>query len=133
MKVEAWNSERVADFVAYCKKHKKEIDDSYLYDKDLKDFKSNADNPTIISNQKSAIIAAASLIVEDYFRRGKKARFRIFHSEVEDLACYEMLMKSILKYTEGLDKIFPFVQLTNDTLKDFVGKLDSLLKGISSY
>jgi len=125
MNVEALKSERVAEFIAYCKKHKQEVDDSYLYDEDLKDFEPNADNPTyIINNQHGEIIAAASLIIEEYFRRGKKARFRIFHSEREEIACYDMLMKEILKHTEGLGKIFLFVQSTNETMKDFMAELN---------
>ena len=125
MNVEALKSERVADFIAYCKKHKQEVDDSFLYDEDLKDFVPNADNPTyIISNQHGEIIAAASLMIEDYFRRGRKARFRIFHSELEEIACYDMLMNQILKHTEGLDKVFLFVQMTNETLKKYMGELN---------
>ncbi|WP_075619818.1 GNAT family N-acetyltransferase [Paenisporosarcina indica] len=125
MNVEALKSERVADFISYCKKHKQEVDDSFLYDEDLKDFVPNVDNPTyIISNQHGEIIAAASLIIEDYFRRGSKARFRIFHSELEEIACYDMLMKQILKHTGGLDKVFLFVQLTNGALKKFMEELN---------
>lgn len=35
MKVEALKTEQLEDFREYCKKHRKELDDSFLYDDDL--------------------------------------------------------------------------------------------------
>ena len=39
MKVEALKMERLEDFREYCKKYRKELDDSFLYDEDLQNFK----------------------------------------------------------------------------------------------
>ena len=36
------------NFIGYCKKHIMEIDDSFLYDEDLKKIEPNAENPTCI-------------------------------------------------------------------------------------
>jgi mycothiol synthase len=117
MKIEALSSARIADFVSYCKKHRNEIDDSFLYDEDLRDFVPNEENPTYIAlNEGGAVTATASLIVDDYNRRGKKGRFRIFHSEHEDMNCYSALMNAILKHTEGLDKLNIFVPVVNEKL-----------------
>lgn len=125
MKIEALTKERTEDFAAYCRKHRMEIDESFLYDEDLKDFESNDENPTyILTTQEGEIRAAASLILDDYHRRGKRARFRIFHSEIEDAGCYRMLMQAILKHTEGLDKVFLFVPTTNEKLRKFVEELN---------
>lgn len=119
MKVEALTNERAADFISYCKKHRKEVDDSFLYDQDLINFEPNADNPTyIVTNQLGEVIAAASLIIDEYHKRGKRARFRIFHAEGDDLKCYQLLMEAILKHTEGLDKVFLFVPVTNKKLME---------------
>lgn len=124
MKVEALKNERIKDFVEYCKRHKTEIDDSFLYDEDLRDFKPNYENPTyIVTNQQGEIKATASLIVDEYNRRGRKARFRIFHSEIEDVECYKLLMQAILKHTEGLDKIFIFIPTVNENLIKFIEEL----------
>jgi len=35
-----------------------------------------------------------------------------------------MLMKQILKHTAGLDKVFLFVQMTNESLKKFMEELN---------
>ncbi|MEH7123407.1 GNAT family N-acetyltransferase [Bacillus sp. JJ1773] len=125
MKLEYLNSGRMGDFISYCKKHKMEIDDSYLYDEDLASFEVNDENPTyIISDQTGEIVAAASLIIDDYYRRGRKARFRIFHSEIADSECYSLLMQAIKKHTEGLDQVFVFIPLENEPLMKSIAGLD---------
>lgn len=98
MKVEALKKERIEDFKEYCRKHKLEVDDTFLHeDEDFKYFEPNEENPTyIITNAQEQIIATASLIIDDYNRRGKKGRFRIFHSEMEDVTCYNLLLQAIL-------------------------------------
>lgn len=102
-----------------------EIDDSFLYDEDLASFEPNDENPTyIISDQTGEIVAAASLILDDYHRRGRKARFRIFHSEIADSKCYSLLMQAIKKHTEGLDKVFVFIPLENKPLMKNIAGLD---------
>lgn len=83
MRIEALKNNEIRNFIDYCKKHRLEIDDSFLYDEDLRNFEANEENPTyIIKDEAGEVKAAASLIIDDYFRRGKKARFRIFHSEI---------------------------------------------------
>lgn len=121
MKVEALKDERIIDFIGYCNKHRMEIDDSFLYDEDLRDFKPNNENPTyIITTEQGEIIAAASILMDEYNRRGKKARFRIFHSEIKELEYYNVLKQAILKHTEGLDKVFIFVPEVNKNLIEYV-------------
>ncbi|MBW5446089.1 GNAT family N-acetyltransferase [Cohnella sp. CFH 77786] len=107
------------DFVSYCKEHRREIDDSFLYDEHLREFSPDDDNPTyLVVNLRGEIEAAASLILNDYYRRGKKGRFRIFHSAVEDRDCYDRLMKSLIMHTDGLDELFLFVPVINEKLKN---------------
>lgn len=125
LKIEALRKERTEDFREYCRKHRAEVDDSFLYEEDLKDFQPGEENPTyIITDAEGQIKAAASLIVDEYHRRGKKGRFRIYHSEIEDINCYKNLLQEILKHTEGLEKLNVFVNLEND-------KMLELLKGLS--
>lgn len=121
MKVEVLKNERIGDFVKYCEKHRLEVDDTFLYEEDFKDFVPNEENPTyIITDQQGELIAAASLIIDDYNRRGRKGRFRIFHSEIEDIECYKILMQAILKHTDDLDKIFVYVQVVNKKMMEFI-------------
>lgn len=124
MKLEALKNERIQDFIDYCKKHKSEVDESFLYDEDFKDFAPNEENPTyIVTDEQGKMTAAASVIIDDYNRRGKKGRFRIFHSEAGDSSSYAMLMQAILGHTEGLEKLFTFVPVINEKLMKAIERL----------
>lgn len=117
MKVESLTREIVKDFVEYCKRYRTDIDSSFLYDEDLEGFELNPENPTyIIRNNKGEVGAAASLIIDDYNRRGKKARFRIFHSSNHNMDSYKILFQAILPHTKGLEKIFVFAPKYNQPL-----------------
>lgn len=125
MKVEALTNEHIGDFVAYCKKHRKELDDSFLYDEDLQSFRIDAENPTyLLTDSSGEIKGAVSLILDDYHLRGKRARFRIFHCEPDDEHSYEKLFAEILMHTESLDHVFLFVPLLNQKLQDVMEKLN---------
>jgi mycothiol synthase len=129
MKITALEKERVQDFVAYCKKHRMVLDDSYLYDFDLKDFEVSDENPTyLITDPHDKIVGAASLVMDDYHKRGKRARFRIFHSEIDDLQVYQMLFKSVLKHTLDLEKVFLFIPVLNTKLLEFIQGLEFSLE-----
>lgn len=132
MKVEALGNEKVEDFIGYCRKHRSEIDDSFLYDEDLKNFQHSHENPTyIVIDQQEKIIGAASLIIDDYHKKGRRARFRIFHSEVEDIKCYKMLMEAIIKHTKGLNKVFVFIPIENIKLIEFIEELGFIIERYS--
>jgi mycothiol synthase len=124
MKVVALEKARVHDFTEYCKRHRDEVDDSYLYDFELRDFQIGDENPTyILINQQDEIVGAASLVMDDYHKRGKRARFRIFHSEVEDIQCYQQLLKELLKHTKDLEKVFLFIPVTTNNLIEMIQDL----------
>ncbi|MDP4091562.1 MAG: hypothetical protein Q8930_20140, partial [Bacillota bacterium] len=132
MNIEALRDDRIHDFINYCKRHKAEVDDSFLYDEDFKDFKFSEENPTyIVENETGDIIAAASLIINDYYRRGRMGRFRIFHSEVEDIDTYRKLMMNILKHTEGLDKVNVFVPVVNTKMMELMEGLRFMVERYS--
>jgi mycothiol synthase len=129
MKVIALEEARVQDFAAYCKKHRSEVDDSYLYDFELRDFQVDDENPTyILINEKADIVGAASLVMDDYHKRGKRARFRIFHSEVEDIQCYQQLLKDLLNHTKNLEKVFLFIPVVNKKLIETIQGLKFTLE-----
>ncbi|MTI69270.1 MAG: GNAT family N-acetyltransferase [Firmicutes bacterium] len=117
MEVKRLKKDKIKNFIKYCKKHRNEVDESFLYDEDLNDFSPNDENPTyIVTDKLGNIKAVTSLIIDDYHKRGKRARFRIFHSEINDISYYNMLLKAILKHREGLDNYFIFIPLTNKKL-----------------
>lgn len=124
MRVERLTPEKTEEFVLYCKNWRAEIDDSFLYDEDLRDFTPDAENPTcIVTSSEGKVVATYSLIIDEYHRRGRRARFRIFHSEIEDVQCYRMLMRAVLHDAAGLDKVFVFVPTENKKLMEFVEQL----------
>jgi mycothiol synthase len=132
VKIEALKNEGVGDFIDYCRKHRIELDDSFINEEDLKGFEPNEENPTyIITSEEGEVIAAASLIIDEYNRRGRKARFRILHSELEDIQHYKMLMQAILKHTEGLDKVFLFIPVINKKIIEFIEGLKFVVERYS--
>ncbi|WP_158638577.1 GNAT family N-acetyltransferase [Metabacillus litoralis] len=132
MEVKALTNVYKEKFIAYCKKYRNDVDDSFLYDEDLRNFELNDDNPTyLILNQEREIIAAASLMIDEYNKRGKKARFRLFHSEVDDFSCYSLLLEKILLHTKGLEKVFLFINLENEKLMNIMKKLNFTIERYS--
>ncbi|GIO84195.1 hypothetical protein J25TS5_11270 [Paenibacillus faecis] len=110
MSIEALGMEKLGEFLDYCRKHRKDVDDSFLYEEDLRDFTIHEDHPTYIAlNPAGDLVGAASLIKDAYHRKGRRGRFRIFHTEAEDFTLYEQLLKSIVRHGEGLDQLFIFV------------------------
>lgn len=125
MKAEVLSKQRINDFIDYCKRHRGDVDDSFIYDEDFKKFQVGEDNPTyVIIDNDGKIIAAASLILDEYNRSGKKGRFRIFHSELNDNSLYKSLFQGILKHTEGIERIFTFVPTYNKELMDNIASLN---------
>ena len=125
MKIEFLKSDRKEEFLEYCKKYRGEIDDSFLYDEDLLNFEPNDENPTYIAmNEGGKIVGTVSLIIDDYNRRGKKGRFRIFHSEADTNESYNLLMEAILKHTGDLDNIFVFSPVVNTKLIEAIERLN---------
>ena len=124
MQAAALTPARVPAFAAYCRRHRSEVDESFLYDEDLRDFEPNEENPTyVLLDERGEIAGAASLILDDYNRRCGKARFRIFHSEIDDRTTYETLMRAMSAHTEGLRAVYQFVPIANDKLCGFMESL----------
>jgi mycothiol synthase len=125
LRVVSLEKERVSDFVGYCKKHRSEVDDSYLYDFELREFVLDDENPTYLAlNEQDEIVGTASLVMDDYHKRGKRARFRIFHCETQDMHCYQQLLEAVLNHTTDLDKVFLFIPVTNKKLIEMIEGLN---------
>lgn len=123
-RIVALSSERLEDFKAYCRKHRQEVDDSFLYEEDLAEFQIHGEHPTYIAlNGEGELIGAASVIADAYQRKGMQARFRIFHSETGDTAVYRRLLDEIVKHRDGLEGMFIFVPSVNPGLMEIIGRL----------
>ncbi len=131
MKTENLTQERMGGFISYCKSHRKEVDDSFLYDEDLGRFKLGEENPTyLLIDKDENIIGVASLIIDEYNKKCKKGRFRIFHSITNNLEYYREMLREILKHTEEINKIFVFVK---EEEKGIINILNSLNFCIERY
>lgn len=132
MKIEVLKNGGIKSFAQYCQRHRGEIDDSFLYDEDLKDFHPDDENPTyVLLDEKEELVGTASLIIDQYLKRGRKARFRILHSEVEDIECYQGLIQAVLRHTKGLTKVFIFVPMENNKLIEIIEKLNFVVERYS--
>ncbi len=121
MRIEELKSDRMIEFIDYCKSHRSEVDDSFLYDADLKAFKVDEENPTyILLNDKNEIIGVISLIIDSYHKKGNKGRFRIFHSTTANTEAYEMLFKAILKHTDDIKNLNLFINEEKTEVTDIV-------------
>ncbi|UOY93138.1 GNAT family N-acetyltransferase [Ectobacillus sp. JY-23] len=122
MKIKPLHTSEIDAFLSYCKEQRHTLDDSFLVDEELAQFVVNAENPTYIAvDEKEQIIGTASLLVNEYLKRGNRSRFRIFHAASQE--AYEGLFQAILPHAKGLDKLFLFVPEHNQTLRQAVEAL----------
>ncbi|MBO9129128.1 GNAT family N-acetyltransferase [Bacillus sp. 165] len=118
MKIEYLQSENTPDFIAYCKKYRESVDDSFLIDEEIEKFTPDDENPTyIVLDEKQEIVGAVSLLMDSYFQRGKRARFRIFHSVLSEQAIYKQMLETVLQHAARLEKVFLFVPEKNKELQ----------------
>lgn len=125
MNIEILKEPRINDFINFCKKHRSNLDDSFLYDEDLEKFQPGNENPAyMVTNDNGDIIGAVSLIVDDYHKRGKKGRFRIMHAESCEKDDYALMLNAILTHTESLNKIFLFIKEENNKTAEILQELN---------
>lgn len=92
------------NFIAYCKKYRKDVHDSFLYDEDLRDFELNDDNPTyVILNHEREMIAAASLMIDEYNKRGKDS-FVLVRENTEEEEPANSTDYTIRDFRQGKDE-----------------------------
>lgn len=132
MRVEAVSKANLEDFFTYCRAHRKAVDDSYLYEEDFAEFLLGEDNPTYLVMEKDEVIAAASLVIDDYHRRGRRARFRIFHSEKADQGIYQELLDALRPSIDSLDYVFVFVPEEDSQTANIIKRLGFFIER-SSY
>lgn len=122
-----FTSQETIAFKAFCERHKDHLDDSFLFAEELVDFVPNDENPTVVGLRGETLSGAASLILDDYHVRGRRARFRILYCEDETPDSYAALLSPLRKHVqkwnrertgaerEGLTHWFCFVRNGNDT------------------
>lgn len=110
MRIEKLKNEMLVEFINYCKKYGPEHDDSFLFDEELDNFEPNEDNPTyVILNERSNIIGAVSLMINPYYKRGRKGRFRILHSIEPKRESYYFMLKAVHPHLDDIDRVYLFI------------------------
>jgi len=107
MKIQELNSKKFNEFIEYCNKYGSEHDDSFLPDEK---FIANDDNPTyLLLSDEGKIIGVVSVILTSAFRAAGKARFRIFHSVINDMEVYEMLLNAVKDHLTNCETAYLFL------------------------
>ena len=94
----------------FCRKHRAMLDESYLVEEDLEQLAPGPESPTVLGIVQGDIVAAASLVFDDYHLRGRRTRFRILYSETETADDYRRLLEAVRPEPGLVDHWFAFVK-----------------------
>jgi mycothiol synthase len=110
MRVELLGNKRLPCFIEYCRKHRFEHDESFLYEEDLLSFNPDESNPTyILLNEDNDITGVVSLMILPYINNSKHGRFRIFHCAETNFEVYNLLFIAIKSHISDLDNVSLFI------------------------
>jgi mycothiol synthase len=124
MKVLPLEIHRKTDFISFCKKHRNEQDDSYLYDDDLNEFTPDDNNPTyILIDQDNSIVGAASMLLSQGYRKSLKSRFRIFHSTIKTIEAYKSMLDAVMNKLKYIREVFLFINEDNIIMRSILEEL----------
>ena len=131
-----YRAERVGEedreaFVAYCREHRFDHDESFLSERDLALFGRDAGDVAfaIRSAEGGArILGAAALMITPAFREAGKARFRIIHvgpslGPADEADAYRALVEAILPFAKGLSYVYLF-------LPERARRVDAIVRGL---
>lgn len=94
-------------FIEYCRVFGPEHDSSYL---PSDEFVADENHPSVmLSREDGSLVGAASLILEDHYRKARKGRFMIFHSVTSQVEVYRSLLDAIIGMISEIDEVYLFV------------------------
>jgi len=120
MRIEKLTKKYLKDFLEYCIKYRKENDDSFITDIELKKFKIGDENSTFLLIENEKIYGVLSLVANEYYLSSNKTRVRIFHVIEPNIKYYEMLLNEIVKNRTEFNNIEIFVNDTCDNKKEIL-------------
>ncbi len=124
MLVKALDFDKLEEFKTYCLIHRDEVDESFIGDMELEKFSISEDNPTfILLNDQDVIVGVLSVMTSDYYRNGKRARVRIFHSVLKEFSTYKLLFERIQYLKADFTDIFMYAFEKDQTTIDIYKKL----------
>ncbi len=118
-------AENLEDLRAFCRRHRPRLDDSFLTDDELAMLAPSEDAPGWLLREDAAggppggVRAAASLLLDAYHRRGRRARFRILFDAADDPATYAAFLELLrpAAAAAGAEHWFLFVPDGEDALR----------------
>lgn len=109
MKIVIPDRDSLPDFIAYCRRHRHEVDETFLHDEDLEGFAADRENPTVLAvDGRDRPVGAGSLVVNGHMRRGNRARVRILHAEGGCQPAYEGMLRALLPGLAGLGQLYAY-------------------------
>lgn len=106
-------------FLKYCRSNRTYLDDSYLSEEELRLFRGDWQEPTyLLFDDDRTLVGTASLIWNDYMRRGNRVRFRIFHCQEQDQDHYDLLWQRVLQWLPAdVQTLFLFIPQQSSELR----------------
>ena len=109
MKIEALRAS-TPEFLAYCKAHRREHDESFLDNESLSGFVPDANNPTVVlRDDTGAMAGVASLMVGASYKKNKKGRFRVLHAQYPSAQAYAALLNAVTAEFTGIENMYLFL------------------------
>jgi mycothiol synthase len=113
MMYEPLRPESIEIFCQFCRRHRSRLDDSYITESELATLTPSQANPTWMALEAGSVIAAASLVMDDYHVRGRRARFRVLFSDRPETGIYRGLLNNLQPAAAEIDYWFLFVKDEN--------------------
>ena len=112
-KIVAVEQDNLGAFLAYCQRHGREHDESFLPEEDdfklSQDFQGHPEYPAYLLLDGNQTVGAACLIRTPNFVSARKGRWMIFHAQQPDPAWYMLLLDAMLQHAQGLDFLYGFI------------------------
>jgi mycothiol synthase len=121
LKIVSLNTDNVKNFIAYCKKHAREQDESFIPQDDYT-VRTEELVYLLLDNESKVVGAAALMLYKEYIDI-KKARFRIFHCIEKSYENYKVLLDKIIEHKLNVDFIYCFIDEKNRIARDIWEKL----------
>ncbi len=124
MKVIPLNQENLESFKNYCRTFRDELDESFISDGELSKFRVSDDNPTFLLIIGDEVKGVLSVMISDYYKRGKTARIRIFHSSTNEFVAYRLLFNEIQHIKQDFNEMYLFAKEDDMILQNILKQLN---------
>ncbi|MCK8059169.1 MULTISPECIES: GNAT family N-acetyltransferase [unclassified Fusibacter] len=123
MTIKLMTQNELSDFLSYCETYRYAHDESFLDEEEMAEFTVNEKDPTYLLYNEDKLIGVLSIMYDDYYVAGQKARIRIFHC-IEDIReHYQLLLSAALPVEFDIDRLEMFLPDKVSGVQDIVKDL----------